>query len=108
MTALGTILSTAGVTVDADVKDIAGGRITLTSGLPVTVADIGNSGTIYYTPYLSDRIGLYDGSNWAAYTFTEASLALTATINKPYDVWAYAVGSTVTLETLVWTWKSVV
>ena len=84
-------------------RHIAQGRLTLTTALPVTVADVTAAGTIYYTPYSGDQIALYDGTNWKLYTFTERSLALTATSGFPYDVFLYDNAGTLTLETLVWT-----
>lgn len=82
---------------------IPGGRLTLTTGVPVTTADVTAAGTLYYTPYLHDRIRIYDGTRWKYYSFTERSLALTLTSGKPYDVWIYDNAGTLTLETLVWT-----
>ena len=55
---------------------LAGGRLTLTTAVPVTVADVTAAATIYYTPYMNDLVALYDGANWATVPFTELSLAL--------------------------------
>lgn len=79
------------------------GRLTLTSGTAVTTADVTAAGTLYFTPYKGNRVALYDGTNWALYTFTEKSLALTLTSGKPYDIWLYNNAGTLTLESLVWT-----
>lgn len=80
------------------------GRLTLTTAVPVTTADVTAAGTIYFTPYGGNLIALYDGSSkWIVYPFTELSLALTATSGKPYDVFVYDNAGTPTLETLVWT-----
>jgi hypothetical protein len=83
----------------------SGGRLTLTSGTPVTTSDVTGATTIYYTPYNGDRISLYDGTNWATYTFTERSLALgTLTSGKNYDVFIYNNAGTLTLElSAAWT-----
>jgi hypothetical protein len=83
----------------------AGGRLTLTSATPVTTSDVASSSTIYYTAYTSGRIALYTGTIWRMYSFTESSLALSGlTSDKNYDVFAYASGSTVTLElSAAWT-----
>lgn len=78
-------------------------RLTLTSGTPVTTADVTAASTLYLTPYLGNRIRIYDGTRWNQYQTAEVSLALTLTSGKNYDVWAYDSGGTVTLETLVWT-----
>ena len=83
----------------------AEGRLTLTTGTPVTTADVTAATTMYYSPYIGNKIALYDGSaTWAVYSFTELSLALgTLTASLPYDVFAYNNAGTVTLEFLAWT-----
>lgn len=80
-----------------------GGRLTLTSGLPVTTGDVTAAGTLYYAPYKHNRIRVYDGTRWQVYTFAELSLALTLTSGKPYDIFVYDNAGTLTLEALVWT-----
>ena len=84
---------------------LAEGRLTLTSATPVTTADVSAATTAYYTPYIGNSIALYDGSSaWANYTFTEISISLVGlTASRPYDIFAYNSGGTVTIETLVWT-----
>ncbi len=80
------------------------GRLTLTSGTPVTTSDVTAAGTLYFTPYKGNQIGLYDGSGWDLYAFSELSLALTGyTADKNYDIWAYDNSGTVTLDSTVWT-----
>lgn len=81
----------------------ADGRLTLTSGTPVTTTDVTGAGTIYYTPFRGNRIATYSGSAWSVSTFTELSLALTLTSGKPYDVFVYDNSGTPALEVLVWT-----
>jgi len=75
------------------VVNLPGGRLTLTSGTPVTSSDVTGAGTLYYTAFSSNYVWLYSGSAWVAYTFTEISLALTLTSGKVYDVFLYAGGS---------------
>jgi hypothetical protein len=79
------------------------GRINLTASITANLYTEAQCDTIYYTPYLHDEIDLYDGTSWSTLTFTEPSLALTATSGSMYDVFAYPSSGTVTLETLVWT-----
>ncbi|MFZ1043903.1 MAG: hypothetical protein WAN58_21585, partial [Anaerolineales bacterium] len=56
---------------------VADGRLTLTSGTPVTTSDVIGATNIYYTPYKGTKIGLYDGSStWNIVTFAETSLPL--------------------------------
>lgn len=80
------------------------GRLTLTTAVPVTTADVTAAASVYFTPYKGNRVALYDGSNWALYTFTELTLALgTISSGKPYDVFLYNNTGTLTLELLAWT-----
>lgn len=82
----------------------SGGRLTLTSATPITTANVTGATTLYYTPYAGDKISLYDGTNWATYTFTERSLALgTLTSGLNYDVFLYNNAGTLTLELAAWT-----
>jgi hypothetical protein len=116
LTVAGTIQSTSGGVMYPDGTtqntgwvdpSINGGRLTLTSGTAVTTADVSAATTIYFTPYKSDRLALYDGTNWRVYSFTEKSLALgTLTSGTNYDVFAYASGGSVTLDSsslVAWT-----
>lgn len=83
---------------------LVGGRLTLTSGVPVTTSDVTGAGTLYYTPYTHDKIALYDGTRWRMYTFTERALALTVTSGSNYDVFLYDNAGTLTLElSAAWT-----
>ena len=79
------------------------GRLTLTTALPVTVADVTAAATIYYTPYKGNRVTLFDGSRWKAYSFSELSLTATCTASNMYDIWVYDNAGTLTLESLIWT-----
>lgn len=80
-----------------------GGRLTASTSVPVTTSDVTGAGTLYYCPFLHDRIRIYDGTRWKYYTFTERSLALTLTSGSVYDVFIYDNSGTLTLETLIWT-----
>lgn len=88
-----------------DLVDFVGGRLTLTTGVPVTVAAVTAAATVYFTPYKGDRIALYNtDGGWVFYTFTERSLSLAAyTANKNYDIWLYLNAGTLTLDSTVWT-----
>lgn len=78
------------------------GRLTLTSGS--SVVDTSQSGTVYYTPHIGNRISLYDtsGSKWVTRAFSEISVSAPATTNTVYDVFAYWTGSAVAIEALAW------
>ena len=48
------------------------GRLTLQSNTPVMTATVaGGSATVFYTPYIGDKIPIYDGSVWTMMTFTQ-------------------------------------
>jgi len=47
-----------------------GGRLTLVSGGPVMVGNTASATTLYYAPYGSPSIALYDGTNTKNYPFT--------------------------------------
>jgi hypothetical protein len=79
-------------------------RLTLTTGTPVTTADVTGAATVFCCPYVGNHIALYDGTSWHMRTSTEFSLALgTLTNGKPYDVFCYDNAGVPTLEFLVWT-----
>ncbi len=80
-----------------------GGRLTLTSGVPVTTSDVTAATTVYYTPYINNLMGLYNGIKWDNYSFSELAIALgTDAVSLPYDVFAYINAGTVAIERLAW------
>lgn len=82
---------------------IADGRLTPTSGSPVNTAEVSSTTGLYYTPYVGNRISLYDGTRWKLYTFTERTLALGTVVDSTnYDVFIYDNAGTLTLEKLAW------
>lgn len=52
------------------------GRLTLTSGTPVTESDVADTNTIYYTPYIGNRVPVVVGVTIRSSYFTELSLVL--------------------------------
>lgn len=83
---------------------IPGGRLTLTSGTPVTTSDVTGATSIYYTPYLHNVIALWNGAEWVPTIFAETTLSIgTVTSGANYDVFGYLSGGALTLEKLVWT-----
>ena len=80
------------------------GRLTLTSGAAVTTSDVMAAATLYFTPYLGNRVFLYGGaSQWRGYLLNEISLSLSGyTASKNYDIFlAYSSG--LVLESVAWT-----
>jgi hypothetical protein len=83
---------------------IVEGRLTLTSGSPVTTADVTSATTVYFTPYKGNRIALFDGTNqWNIMPFAEISVAVPNTSSTVYDVFAYNNSGAVALEVAAWT-----
>jgi hypothetical protein len=80
------------------------GRLTLSSGIPVTQNDVIGATNIYFTPYNGNQKQLWDGSAWTSYTFTETTLALGVLVSATnYDIYAYQSASVLTLDTpLAW------
>ena len=57
--------------------DQMGGRLTLETGVPISVSDQTAKGTLYYTPYSGgggEKVCLFDGTNWIFLEFTQQSL----------------------------------
>jgi hypothetical protein len=101
----GTNITANTASINTAVKGlIPGGRLTLTTALPVTTADVTAAGTLYYTPYIHNQVPLYDGaSTWTRRTFAEISIAVPAVANQMYDVFVYDNAGTAALELLAWT-----
>lgn len=78
------------------------GRLTLTTGTPVTTGDVTAAETLYYTPFKGNTIVLFDGTNWRQYAFAELSIDVPDATNA-YDVFVYDNAGTVTLELTAWT-----
>lgn len=90
--------------LSSNIAAINGGRLTLTSGTPVTTSDVTAAGTIYWEPFVSDQIALWNGSAYQVVSVgSNKSLSLTATSGSMYDVYGYLSGGTLALESLVWT-----
>jgi len=80
------------------------GRLTLTSGTPVTTADVTGATNIYFTPYNGNKVSVYSGTQWEMLTFTELTLALgTITSARPHDVFLDYNSGTPQLVLLAWT-----
>ena len=85
-------------------QHIVQGRLTLTSGTPVTTADA-SGGTIYFTPYKGNKVSLYSAgrADWIIHAFTELSASLAGiAIDKNVDVFLYDNAGTLTLNLVEW------
>jgi hypothetical protein len=82
---------------------VQNGRVYLTSGTPVTMADQTAKTTIYFGPWRGNQIALYTASAWELKTFAEVSCSVPATTNTPFVILVYDNSGTVTLTTVNWT-----
>lgn len=87
-----------------------GGRLSVTPNVPVpdpwgATSWTTSANTIWYVPYMSDRISLWNGTSWRQYTFDNTTKLLISSLaaSKVYDIFAYQVNGTVTLSAVQWT-----
>jgi hypothetical protein len=75
------------------------GRLTLTTGVPVTVSDVTGAGTVYLTPWRGKVVSIYNGTLWVPYAFSELSRSISGlTSGKNYDVFAYVSGGNAVID----------
>jgi archaellum component FlaF (FlaF/FlaG flagellin family) len=93
------VMGYVGSSTSAAQPSLCNGRLTTESGVPISTSDRTAQSTIYWTPYLGNRIALYSGAIWSEVTFSETGLALTGlTSGKNYDVFAYSNAGALALE----------
>lgn len=95
--------STDGVAIDPRIKSICDGRLTLTTGTPVTTADVTAAGTLYWALYGGNQIGLYNGTRWQAFTVAQLSIAVPAAATQVYDAFVDYNSGTPALTLTAWT-----
>jgi hypothetical protein len=62
-------------------------RLTLTSGTPITTADVTGATAVYVSPLKGGRCAFYDGATtWTVLTNAEQTISVAATTNTLYDV----------------------
>ena len=91
---------------DLFLGQVAGGRLTLEDGAPVATSDQTGATTIYYTPYMGNKISLYNTTTtlWTVHEFAQVSHSLSGeTADKNYDVFAKSTNGVVSLTVTVWT-----
>jgi len=99
---LGTANTDSAAVQNVNALNMVEGRLTLTTGVPVTTSDVTAAETLYFTPYKGNCIALFDGTSWYRRTFAEISIDVPDATNC-YDVFAYDNSGTVTLELTAWT-----
>jgi hypothetical protein len=87
-------------------SSVPGGRLTLTSGVATTTADVTAATVIYYAPATNAYVPIYDGSTLSAYQFTASAtdavglsttLGSSWTTNTNYDWFIGRNATTVTM-----------
>ncbi|MGH7184495.1 MAG: hypothetical protein ACREJN_21325 [Nitrospiraceae bacterium] len=87
-----------------DTNSAFNARLTLESGVPVSVSDQSAKSTLYLTPFRGNQISIYTGSAWANSALAEISIALSGlTSGLPYDVFVFLSTGVLTLELVAWT-----
>lgn len=82
--------------------EVAQGRLTLSSNTPVQTADVSAATNVFYTPYLGDRIRLWNGTFYDVLTFTQQTYALNSGAHisgKNYDFFAWNSSGSVQIVT---------
>lgn len=90
------------------VERLAGGLLTLVTGVPVMTGNTAAAGIVYYAPYTHDTIPIYDGAAFAMTPFTQLSNVLAnsatgsagpaaATTNSNYDLFVWSNAGVLTL-----------
>jgi len=101
-------LQTVAVPPPSPVVSPPQGRLTLTTAVPVLVSTVSAATTIYYTPYVGNRVPIYNGTTFVLTTFTELSNVTTnsavgsagpaaVTTNSNYDLFVWSNSGTPTL-----------
>lgn len=85
------------------------GRLSLSSGTPVTSSDVTGAGTVYLPPFSGDLVELYvAGRGWRPFELSEVSVSLSGVVTgKNVDLFLYHDSSGLALEKAVWTSDSV-
>lgn len=79
-------------------------RLTLTTGVAITSTDVTAATTVFCTPYLGNRIALYNANGDVTIVrAVEFSLVVPTTTSQMYDVFCYNNAGVPTLEFLAWT-----
>ena len=78
-------------------------RLSLSSSLPVSTADVTAATSVYLHPFAGTTVPLYDGADWQARALSSAvSIAIPSTTSTVYDVFAYWNTSVIALEVVAW------
>lgn len=97
------IVSAAGSTIYAAMQPQ--GRLTLSTGVPVPIANVASATSIYYAPYCGNLVPIYDGTGFKWTVFTELTNTTTdntknpaaVTTNSNYDLFVWNDAGTIRL-----------
>lgn len=80
---------------------LPGGRLTLTTATPILATGISAATSVFYTPYISTQVPVWDGTQFVLKTFAELTLALVAShaASSIYDIFIFLDTATVTIGT---------
>ena len=84
-------------------KSLCQGRLTLTTALPVTTADVTAATTLYWALYGGNQVALYTGAAWTVVEVAQLSIAVPATTATMYDVFIDYNAGTPALAVTAWT-----
>lgn len=84
-------------------KSLCAGRLTLTTALPVTTADVTAATTVYWALYGGNQVALYTGAAWTVVEVAELSIAVPGTTNTMYDAFVDYNAGTPVLAVTAWT-----
>lgn len=82
---------------------ICQGRLTLTTAVPITTADVTAAVALFFAPYAGSQVATYDGARWVQRQFSQLTIAVPATTSQMYDIFLFDNAGTLTLELLAWT-----
>ena len=93
-----------GIAVDPAIN---GGRLSVSDTNPTPAPDAADSSTLYFIPFVGNRIALYDGTSWRLHTIPDAGVAISVVsddVDKVYDIFVYDADGAGTLggETVAW------
>jgi hypothetical protein len=80
------------------------GRLTLTSGTPVTITDVTAAETVYFAPFRGNAVDIYDATamRWVRYKISQLSVDV-PDATQMNDVFIYNNAGTLTLDVTAWT-----
>lgn len=80
------------------------GRLTLSTGVPLPTTNVTGATALYWTPFIGNRVSLFDGTSWVALASGERSITLSGRpANTNHDVFGYKNGLNMDLELVAWT-----